>query len=205
MPTKLQKTTILLVEDEALIAMGETELLDRHGYTVRTVYSGEEAIAAVDTTPIDLILMDIDLGKDQMEGTEAAETILQHHEVPIIFLTSHTEQEVVRKVKDITSYGYVVKNTGDFVLLESIEMALELFAANQQIKKTRVNAASDSSVRSAPITPTAIVSKRTEALNRSGISVHSILLPAILRRSSMISADGPRLSTKPTFPTPIDM
>ena len=42
---------------------------------------------------------------------------------------------MVDKVKGITRYGYVLKNAGEFILLESIQMAFELFEANQQIKE----------------------------------------------------------------------
>lgn len=72
--------TILLVEDEAVIALTEKFTLEKYGYAVLHVNTGEKAIAAVETKPgIDLILMDIDLG-DGIDGTQAAETILQNHE-----------------------------------------------------------------------------------------------------------------------------
>ena len=126
---------ILLVEDEALIAMNEAKMLEKHGFEVATAYNGEKAIEAVDSDPeILLILMDIDLGKG-MDGTETAGEILSHHDIPIIFLTSHSEKEMVDKVKGITRYGYVLKNAGEFVLLESITMAFELFNSNNCLKK----------------------------------------------------------------------
>ena len=126
---------ILLVEDEALIAMTEAKMLEKHGFEVVTAYTGEKAVEAVDSDPeILLILMDIDLGKG-MDGTEAAGEILSHHNIPIVFLTSHSEKEMVDKVKGITRYGYVLKNAGEFVLLESITMAFELFNSNNCLKK----------------------------------------------------------------------
>ncbi len=80
MQTAFQKT-ILLVEDEALIAMAERRTLAAEGYTVITVSSGEDAIAEIDQTEsIDLVLMDIDLGPG-IDGTEAAERILTRHDV----------------------------------------------------------------------------------------------------------------------------
>jgi PAS domain S-box-containing protein len=127
--------TILLVEDEAIIAMTEANTLKKHGFEVITVYNAEKAIEAVQKHPIDLILMDIDLGQGKMDGTESAQIILKKHELPIVFLTSHTEKEIVDKVKGITRYGYVVKNSGEFVLIESINMAFELFNANQNIRE----------------------------------------------------------------------
>ena len=107
------KKRILLVEDEALIALAEKMVLERSGFEVVTARSGEEADALTDGgNEFHLVLMDINLGPG-MEGTLAAELISSHSEVPIVFLSSHTEPEVVEKVEGITSYGYIVKNTGD--------------------------------------------------------------------------------------------
>ncbi len=125
--------TILLVEDEALLAMGTKMILEDAGYNVVHVLTGEAAVPAVNAGDIDLILMDIDLGRNQMDGTETAELILREHSIPIIFHTSHSEREMVERVKGITRYGYVLKSAGEFVLLEAIQMAFELFSANQQI------------------------------------------------------------------------
>ena len=65
--------TILLVEDERLIALDETLQLKRGGYDVVNAYTGEEAVRRVesDTDSIGLVLMDIDLGIG-IDGTEAA-------------------------------------------------------------------------------------------------------------------------------------
>jgi CheY-like chemotaxis protein len=114
MKDNAQPKTILLVEDEALIAMQEARQLQKEGYSVVTVYSGEDAIATVQAaaTSIDLILMDIDLGQGRVDGTQAVQTILQAQDIPIVFLSSHTEPEIVERTEQITSYGYVVKTLG---------------------------------------------------------------------------------------------
>jgi DNA-binding response OmpR family regulator len=127
--------TILLVEDEALIAINEASILEKNGYQVKTVYDAEAAINAADEIDIDLILMDIDLGEGEMDGTEAAEAILKRHDVPIVFLSSHTEPEIVEKTEGITSYGYIVKNSGETVLLASIKMAFRLFETKTKEKE----------------------------------------------------------------------
>jgi PAS domain S-box-containing protein len=125
------KKTILLVEDESLIAMVERSTLERFGYAVLTVNTGEKAVEVVEKGDgIDLILMDIDLGEG-IDGTVAAEMILQNHDLPVVFLSSHTEPEVVEKTEGITSYGYIVKNSGETVLHASIKMAFRLFEEKQ--------------------------------------------------------------------------
>jgi PAS domain S-box-containing protein len=127
--------TILLVDDEAIIAMSEARMLEKHGYKVITAYTGEQAIkTAAEITSLDLILMDIDLGSG-MDGTQAADIILKNMDIPVLFLSSHTEPEVVDKTEKITSYGYVVKNSGETVLLASIRMAFKLHAAHRELRK----------------------------------------------------------------------
>ncbi|MCF7927946.1 MAG: PAS domain S-box protein [Spirochaetales bacterium] len=129
------KDKILLVEDEAIIAMTTAKMIGKHGYEVVTAHKGEKAVKIAEEDPaISLILMDIDLGRS-MDGTEAAQKILEEQDIPIIFLTSHSEKEYVDRVKEITRYGYVLKNSGEFVLIESINMAYELFEANQHRKR----------------------------------------------------------------------
>jgi PAS domain S-box-containing protein len=129
---------ILLVEDDAIIALNQKMQLEKQGYQVLHSSTGEKAIDIVNShrDEIDLILMDIDLGKG-IDGTEAAEKILKKKEVPILFLSSHTEPAIVNKTEIITSYGYVVKNSGITVLHASIKMAFKLFSAHKDIQKHR--------------------------------------------------------------------
>ena len=125
--------TILLVEDEVILAMTQKMTLEKYGYNAIIVNSGEKAVEIINNTPdIQLILMDIDLGKG-IDGTEAAEIILKDHDIPVIFCSSHTEPEIVQKTEKITSYGYIVKNSGITVLDASIKMAFKLFEAKRQI------------------------------------------------------------------------
>jgi PAS domain S-box-containing protein len=132
------KATILLVEEDASLAMQEANILGKYGFEVLTASDAHKAIERVKENSIDLILMDIDLGHNKMDGTEAAKIILQDHELPLIFLTNRVEKEYVDRIKNITSYGYVVKESGEFVLIESINMALKLFQMQQRIKASEL-------------------------------------------------------------------
>ena len=130
------KVSLLLVEDEVLIAMSEQIELEKCGYDVHCVTTGEKAVLAVldNILPIDLILIDIDLGSG-IDGTQAAEMILNIKDIPVVFLSSHTEPEIVEKTERLTSYGYVVKNSGIVVLDASIKMALKLFKEKNERRK----------------------------------------------------------------------
>ena len=125
--------TILLVEDEAIIALAEKKSLERYGYKVITAKSGENALEIIKNIPdVDLILMDVDLG-DGIDGPETATLILNEWDIPVVFLSSHTEPSIVEKTEKITSYGYVVKNSGITVLDASIKMAFKLFEAKEKV------------------------------------------------------------------------
>ena len=126
--------TLLLVEDEAVIAMNEAAVLRKNGFDVVSVHSGEQAVEMINDRAVDLILMDIDLGRNRMDGTEAAEIILSRHDIPLIFLSSYVEPEIVSKTEGITSYGYVVKRAGETVLIAAIKMAFRLYDARVQEK-----------------------------------------------------------------------
>ena len=109
--------TILLVEDDPLISIMEKKILKKYDFKVITAYTGEKAVEiASASNDINLVLMDINLGQS-MDGTEAARIILKNHDIPLVFLSMHTEREIVEKTEGITSYGYIVKNTGETVLI----------------------------------------------------------------------------------------
>ena len=126
--------TILLVEDEDLLVILQTGWLERLGFNVITVSSGEKAIEVTQTTPgIDLILMDINLGHG-MDGTEAASIILKDHDIPIVFLTAHMGEEIVEKTEKIAHYGYVIKDGDMTILGASVKTAMKLHEAHRVLK-----------------------------------------------------------------------
>ena len=127
---------VLLVEDQAIIALATAARIRQNGYVVETAGSGQAALEAVESAaaesrPFDLILMDIDMGPG-MDGIETAQRVLAERRVPIIFLTAHAEPEYVERVRRVSRYGYVFKNSGDLILKLSMEMALDLFDAHER-------------------------------------------------------------------------
>ena len=114
----------------------EQAQLEREGYQVLVAATGEAGVqlACSPEAGVELVLMDIDLGEG-IDGTQAAQEILRQRSVPIIFLSSHTEKEIVQRTEAITSYGYVVKNSNFAVLDASIKMAFRLHAAHAKIAR----------------------------------------------------------------------
>jgi len=129
--------TILLVEDQAVMALMETKKLEEYGYQVIHCSTGEEALEEVrSNTNIQVILMDVDLGVG-MDGIETAQIILQEKDIPLLFLSGYTNRAIVERTEKVTSYGYIVKNSGITVIDASIKMALRLFKERQQVNWQR--------------------------------------------------------------------
>lgn len=121
---------ILIVEDSRFLAQITANILNKYGYVTEIALTGEEAVEKVRGSQCpDLILMDIELGKG-MDGALAARTIQQFRDLPVVFLTAHTEQEIVDKIRSVTGYGYVLKGVGEHVLVSTVEMVLRLYEAN---------------------------------------------------------------------------
>jgi len=133
--TDFSGARLLVVEDQAILALAHKALLEKVAYTVEVVLTGEAAIEKVrEGVNFDLILMDINLGSG-IDGTQAARHIIGEQDIPILFLSSHTEPEYVAKTEAITNYGYVVKSSSPTVLYASIKMALRLHRAKIQLRE----------------------------------------------------------------------
>lgn len=124
---------ILLVEDELIVAKDQSQRLEQEGFSVSVAPSGREAVEqAISGPEFQVVLMDIGLGGG-MDGIAAAEEILNHRELPIVFLTAYADPKTLREVSRVTRYGYVLKNSGFPLLLQSIRMASDLFAARRAV------------------------------------------------------------------------
>jgi len=91
--------SVLLVEDNRLIAFQVSQNLEALGFHVKAVSSGDEAIESVNANRPDLILMDINLnsGKDGIEVIR--EIHGQHGFIPNIYLTGYSKDELLSRVK----------------------------------------------------------------------------------------------------------
>jgi two-component system, response regulator PdtaR len=115
--------TILIVEDETIIAMAVKRSLKKLGYGVSDiVQSGEQAIQRTRDNHPDLVLMDIVL-EGELDGVETAERIRSAFHIPVVYLTAHTDQETLKRAKITEPFGYIVKPFKERDLRVTIEMA----------------------------------------------------------------------------------
>jgi len=115
---------ILVVEDENIIALNIKKKLKSFGYTVPAIVStAEDAIKMTEITFPDLILMDVML-KGEMDGVQAIEEIRKKFDIPVIYLTAYSDDEVLERAKLTQPYGYIVKPFKANDLRTNIEIAL---------------------------------------------------------------------------------
>ena len=155
---------ILIVEDEAIVAMDLKLHLQDLGYGVAGLAStGEEAVALATSLRPALVLMDITLGTG-MDGIDAARH-MQALGLPVVFLTAFADEATLMRAKDSAPYGYLLKPFDERSLHSTIEMALYRHRMEQELK------ASESRLRA--------------------IIEHALDLVVILDRSGLVSYSSP--------------
>jgi CheY-like chemotaxis protein len=117
--------TILVVEDDGLIALYLTELLEKTGYIVGSASSGEMALQELKESPMpDLILMDIGLS-GSLDGIETLREIRKRFSMPAIFITAYTSPAILERIREVAPDGYIVKPFLDKDLLELMRKILD--------------------------------------------------------------------------------
>lgn len=120
----ITSASILLVEDEPVIALDIRRRLQQLGYPRPVLAtSGEEAVALVPDLRPDLILMDIFLG-GRLDGIDTAAMVRSQLSVPVIYLTAHADPHTLERAKITEPFGYIIKPFEDRELHTCIEMAL---------------------------------------------------------------------------------
>jgi DNA-binding LytR/AlgR family response regulator len=133
----MSKAKVYIVEDEILLAKDLENILKSNGYNVVGVsQSGEEFLEKVVEERPNIVLMDIML-KGKITGIEAAKKLREMLDIPVIFLTAYSDENTVEKAKESFPYGYIIKPFREKELITTIEVALNKYQADQEIKKER--------------------------------------------------------------------
>lgn len=123
---------ILIVEDDKLTADELRERLTRLGYTiVSVVSSGTDAIQKTDELRPDLAMIDTDL-KGILDGIAAAEQIRAGFQIPVVYLTTNTDEYTMQRAKVTDPVGYLFKPFEDRQLEITIEMAFYKHTMEQE-------------------------------------------------------------------------
>lgn len=132
----MSKTTILIVEDEAIVAADLAGKLGQLGYeVVGTAARGEEAVELACRLKPEVVLMDIRL-IGTMDGIEAAETIRCRYDLPVIYLTAHSDSATLEGAKLSGPFGYILKPFEERELATTVEMALYRHKSDRQLRES---------------------------------------------------------------------
>jgi CheY-like chemotaxis protein len=124
--------SILIVEDEGIVAEDLRLLLTLLGYGVTDICSdGEAAIRSVQRTTPDLLLMDINL-QGALDGIETAQDIRARVDLPIIFLTAYADDATLERARGAANYGYILKPFESREIHLSVEIALHKHASERR-------------------------------------------------------------------------
>jgi DNA-binding response OmpR family regulator len=119
-----EQTRILIVEDEAIIAMDLQETLGEAGYVVlATVASGEEALAFCAGEKPDLILMDVHL-QGTLTGIETAQLLRENCAIPSVLLTAHYDPQTLAAAQQAGVFAYLIKPYDQRELCATLATAL---------------------------------------------------------------------------------
>lgn len=129
------KAKILVVEDEAIIARDLQWRLESMGYDVPFITaSGEDAVRKAREIKPDLVLMDIML-LGEIDGIEAASKIRSEDDIPVIYITSYADDELLERAKITQPFGYMIKPIGDRELFSGIELTLSKHRADKKLRE----------------------------------------------------------------------
>ncbi|MFP4331472.1 MAG: PAS domain S-box protein [Spirochaetaceae bacterium] len=126
---------VLLIDDDQLVAQRECVILEEAGCEVTVASSTEEALRLAEGH-FDLALVDIELN-EVTDGRDLADTLHERHQMPVVFLTEHTEEPYANRAGGEELLGYIVKSSGPFVLIQSVKLALRLAEARRHLEESR--------------------------------------------------------------------
>ncbi|MBF0319159.1 MAG: diguanylate cyclase [Nitrospirae bacterium] len=129
----MAKARILIVEDEGIVALEIKDRLQKMGYEIAaTICRGEDGFKVCKETSPDLILMDIKL-KGPVDGIEAASQIHTELDIPVIYLTAYSNEELIGRAIKTNPFGYIIKPFHEKELGILIELALQKHGKEKQL------------------------------------------------------------------------
>ena len=113
---------ILIVEDEVLIAKQIQKILERNNYkSVGISVDYTSAIEKLETEPIDIVLIDININ-GKKTGIDLAEYINQKLKIPFLFLTSYSDSNMLSMLKECKPVSYLNKPINEATLLTNLDI-----------------------------------------------------------------------------------
>ncbi len=123
---------ILLVEDEFMTRrMLKTKLRELGYVVVGETDNVDEAVSILDSTPVDLAVLDINLGDEQKDGIWLGEYIRFHHQIPFVYLTAYETSDIVDRALNTEPHAYLTKPFNELSLRTSLAIAAQQHTQSQ--------------------------------------------------------------------------
>ncbi len=120
----MEKHKVIIVENDEVNLLNLNMFLKKHGYSVIAMCSNAtQAKSKIAIYKPDIIIIDISL-QESNDGIELAKTIKQKYDIPFIYLTSYSDDEIISQAKLTEPYGYIIKPFDQDLLHATIQMAL---------------------------------------------------------------------------------
>jgi AmiR/NasT family two-component response regulator len=130
----LDRTRVIIADDESIIRMDLREMLTNLDYlVVGEVGDGRSAVNLARELKPDVVIMDIKM--PDMDGIEAARILTEEHIAPVILLTAYSQKDLVERAKVAGVVGYMVKPFREADLSPAIEVALARFKEFETLHK----------------------------------------------------------------------
>lgn len=124
--------SIIIVEDDEITALNLKLSLQKHGYNIIALCdNAADAKEEIQRYKPDIIIIDISL-QESSDGIELAKTIRSNYGIPFIYLTSHSDDDIISQAKLTEPYGYIVKPFDPSSLHATIQMAIFKFDVENQ-------------------------------------------------------------------------
>ncbi|MFC1670823.1 PAS domain S-box protein [Spirochaetota bacterium] len=132
----MKMPSILIIEDEAIIALNIRDKLEKRGYKVVGIANNRnQALKHIREENPDLLLIDIMLD-GKFEGIDIAMTVKEDFKKPFLFLTAHSDEKTLKEAKLTEPYGYILKPVKESELYSSIEIGLYKYEMESKLRES---------------------------------------------------------------------
>jgi AmiR/NasT family two-component response regulator len=130
----MERTRVIIADDESLIRMDLREMLTNLGYlVVGEVADGRSAVNQARELRPDVVVMDIKM--PDMDGIEAAKILTEERVAPVVLLSAYSQRELVERAREAGVVAYLVKPYREEELAPAIEVALARFTEFKDLEK----------------------------------------------------------------------
>jgi response regulator NasT len=130
----VERTRVIIADDESLIRMDLREMLTNLGYlVVGEAGDGRSAVNLAREVRPDIVVMDVKM--PYMDGIEAARVLTEERIAPVLLLSAYSQQELVQRARQAGVAGYLVKPFRESDLTPAIEVVLARFSEFRALER----------------------------------------------------------------------